>query len=560
MDSRLPQCTLEQYETEFAGRHLLHGVLAKWARKKPDEAALIHHNRKATDTWATLENESTALAMQLLRLGFGKGDFLATSLPFLRELILLEYACFKIGVIHAPLDLRLSPEEVIRCLTLIGAKGFVFPGKTRAADFRELGRAVAGHCPFVGHLIQMSAPEKAIEGARSFASFAAAAAGKAPDDLHAAYRKAVAAVGETDAAQVIFTTGSTGAPKPALLSHRSITCQNMCLGTAFGFDEGTRFLVNFPPSHVAGQAETLMTTLFHGGTVVLLELFDAAASLKAIEQHRVSIIGQIPAMFHLEWRLAGYENYDLSSLRFAAYGGQQVPVEFLRKMAGMAPRIGTGLGLTEASGFCTYTVPGASVDEIAESIGYSMPVYPLSIRKPMREDGSAGGKLPDGEIGAICFEGPQTFSGYAGDPEATRRTISTDGVLYTGDLGYTSEKGLHFAGRSKWVIKSSGYQVFPAEVEKHFCALAEKVAACGVVGVTHRLLGEGIVAFIEKHPGADLNPRELKAHARRLTGYMRPLHYVILAPGQLPLNRAAKTDYVRLAAMAREAVGEKWSA
>jgi acyl-CoA synthetase (AMP-forming)/AMP-acid ligase II len=101
MDSRLPQCTLEQYETEFADRHLLHGVLAKWARKKPGDTALIHHNRKVTDTWATLENESTALAMQLLRLGFGKGDFLATSLPFLRELILLEYACFKIGVIHA---------------------------------------------------------------------------------------------------------------------------------------------------------------------------------------------------------------------------------------------------------------------------------------------------------------------------------------------------------------------------------------------------------------------------------------------------------------------------
>lgn len=548
MPAPVPQCTLEQYETEFGGRHRLHDVVSYWAARKPDAAALIHHDRGVSGTWNDLDAGSTALATQLLRMGFRKGDFFATSLPFLHELILLEYACFKIGVIHAPLDLRLSPEEVIRSLQLIGSKGFAFLGQTRIADFRELGRAVHRHCPFVEHLIQLSPPEETIDNAQSFARLVKSPA----DDVRDAVRQAAVAVRKTDGAQVIFTTGSTGAPKPALLSHRGITCQNMCVGAGFGFSSETVFLVNLPPSHVGGQAEVLMTTLFHGGTAVVLEIFDAARSLEAIQRHGVTLIGQIPAMFNLEWRLSNYGEYDLSALQAAVYGGQQVSLPFLRMMAAMAPKIGTGLGLTEASGFCTYTPLTSSPELAGESLGYDMPVYRMSIRRPMREGGSAGEELPDGEVGHVCFQGPQTFLGYVNDPEATRKAVSADGILYTGDMGYRDAKGLHFSGRSRWVIKPAGYQVFPGEIEAHFCALEDKVTSCGVVGIEHKVFSEAIVAFVEKKPGAALTIEELRRHARSLTRYMRPLHYVILEPGQMPLNRVAKTDYVRLSEMARQ--------
>ena len=160
---------------------------------------------------------------------------------------------------------------------------------------------------------------------------------------------------ERDGAQVIFTTGSTGSPKPALLSHRGIACQNLCLGTAFHFTPDQRVLCNLPASHVGGQAEVLMTTLFMGGTAVTLEVFDAVKSLEAIERLGVTLIGQIPAMFQLEWRTADYGRRNLASLRTAVYGGQAVPRPFLDEMLEMAPRIATGLGLTETSGFCTYT-------------------------------------------------------------------------------------------------------------------------------------------------------------------------------------------------------------
>ncbi len=552
MDAQIPQCTVDQYEHAFAARHLLHKVIAYWARRKPDTPAIIHHDRGLVDTWATLDRDSAGLAMQLLRRGFRRGDFLATSLPFLREHILLQYACFKIGVIHVPLDLRLSPREVLRSLSLVRAAGYAFLGKTRAADFRELGRAVQQRCPFVRHLIQFSAIEETIDGAEPFAVMAQRAQSPT-SDLRDAFAEATPQVGENDGAQVIFTTGSTGEPKPALLTHRSITAQNLCLGSAF-FSESSRALVNLPPSHVGGQAELLMTTLFQGGTAVVLEIFDAAKSLDAIEEHRVNLVGQIPAMFQLEWRLSDYDRRDLSSLETVVYGGQQVSRPFLERMAAMAPRMATGLGLTEASGFCTYTPLTGDVDLLAAGLGHSMPLYRMSIRRPMRDDGSAGDPVPDGEIGHVCFEGPQTFAGYVNDPEATRRAVSTDAILYTGDLGHNDSAGLHFSGRSRWVIKPRGYQVFPAQVEDHFTALSHQVAACGVVGVEHRLFSEGIIAFVERRPNAGLSVADLKKHARSMTGYLRPHHYVILEPGGLPLNRVAKTDYVKLAAMAAEEV------
>ncbi|MEJ2733930.1 MAG: class I adenylate-forming enzyme family protein [Anaerolineae bacterium] len=558
----VPQCTLENYEQDFAGRHLLHQVVAKWAREKPEALAIINADTKQEITWDVFDKTTTALAMQLLHMGFQKGDFFATSLPYLTEHIYLEYACFKIGVIHVPLDLRLKGPEVIRSLSLIQAKGYAFLGQTPLADFRELGKAVMAHCPFVEHFVQFSPPEETIEGATSAYALSAQAgalateamADPASSEILAAYGKATAAVGENDGAQVIFTTGSTGYPKPALLSHRNITCQNMCLGAAFEMDPSTRMLVNLPPSHVGGQAEQLMTTFFYGGTVVLLHIFDPAKSLQAIQDHGVTVLGQIPAMFNLEWALPDYDQYDLSSLKLAICAGQQVPRQLVERVATMAPQVPTGLGLTECGGFCTYTPVDASVDDLVTGIGYDMPVYPMSIREPMAGDGSAGEELPDGESGHICFKGPQTFLGYVNAPDATALTVSTDGWLYTGDLGYRDEKGLHFSGRAKWVIKPKGYLVFPAQVEDHICELRDKVATAGVVGVDHDVWIEAIVAFVEKRPGVELTAADLEAHAGGIAAYMRPSHYVILEPGGLPLNRVSKTDYVRLDELAKEEV------
>jgi acyl-CoA synthetase (AMP-forming)/AMP-acid ligase II len=542
----LPLVTAEQLARESAGRSLVHQSLDYWAERSPDAVAIVNATRGTSLTWQQLRDASLVVEQNLRRLGFRKGDFLAASLPLLSEHIILEYACFRAGVIHAPLDLRLGPAEVLREVASIGARGYAHLGKTPLADFRDLAAAVKARCPSVEHLLQFSPEMECIDGAIPAAKLFEPPASWLPP----------VRIAPEDGVQVIFTSGSTGSPKPALLSHSGIVCQNLCLGTAFEFGPGQRVLANLPASHVGGQAEILMTTLFSGGTAVVLEIFDAALSLASIQKHRVTLIGQIPAMFQMEWRQGAYDAADFSSLRLAVYGGQAVPRPFLEKMRTMAPLVATGLGLTETSGFVTYTPVTDSVEDLDGTLGFAAPAYPMSVRQPMLGDGSAGSELPAGEIGEVCFRGPQTFLGYVNNPEATAQVLSSDGWLYTGDMGLIDERGLRLAGRTKWVIKTAGYQVFPGDVENHLSQLADQVASAGVVGCEHALWGEALVAFVEKRPGANLTEADLRRHARSLAGYMRPLHYVLLEPGQMPLNRSVKVDVPKLQEMARAEVAK----
>jgi acyl-CoA synthetase (AMP-forming)/AMP-acid ligase II len=554
----LPQLTLDDYNQQFADRHLLHGVVAKWASERPEATALVSAETGRTVIWTEFDRFTTALACEWLRLGFKKGDYLVTLLPMSVDHVLLEYSLFKIGVIVVPLDLRLPAAEVLRVVEMLRPRGFVSLGKYGPIDFREMGRAVQAKSSSIRHFFTVSAAAPD-EGFRSYAELAEAAsrtAANTSDGGAAELAAAASAVKEDDGALVIFTTGSTGSPKAALLTHRNITSQNMCLcGAFFGGDSGTRSLVNLPASHVGAQTEILMTTLFGGGTAVLLEVFDAGRSLRAIEQHRVQLLGQIPVMFNLEWMLKDYDRFDLTSLKFAAYGGNAVSRPFVDKLATMAPVVGTGLGLTESAGFCTYvSVDVSEREKILDGLGHDMPVYACTIREPMRDDGLAGDELPEGEIGHICFRGPQTFAGYVNDPEATARTISRDGYLYTGDLGYRTAAGIHLSGRAKWVIKSFGYQVFPGDVEAHISDLQEKVMSSVVVGVAHEVAGEGVVALVEKRPGVELAVQELERHTRSLAPYMRPRHWIIVEPGQMPLNRLGKPDHQRAQEMARQEI------
>lgn len=553
----VPQYTWEDYERGYADRHLLQGAIAKWARERPEQLAIIEFDTGREVSYRELNEESTALALRLLERGFRRGDFLATLLPLTVEHILLEYACFKIGVIHAPLDMRLKADEVVRSLGLIQAKGLVTLGRTAAGDFTPIAEAVRAECQFVEHLIQYESDGTLVGGATSArAFFRVAQVTRSDAKLLRMFDEATRRVQPTDGAQVIYTTGSTGFPKPALLSHQNITVQNLCLAGGCDWLNIRRMLVNLPPSHVGCQGEELMTTFFAGGTAVVLHRFDAAKSLEAIQRYRVESLGQIPSMFQMQWHLSNYASYDLSSLKTAMFGGQQVTRPFVQLLCDRVPLVATGLGMSEMAGFVTYTGLTRDVDYMVSGVGKAMPITPLSIRQPMRCDRTAGGELPSGEVGEICFRGPQVFLDYVGNRGAYEQTVSSDGYCYTGDLGYVNERGLVLVGRSKLVIKPKGFQVHPAQVEQHFAQLDTDVAMCAAVGHQHDLLGEAIILFIAPQRDHGLTRSRLESHAQGIASYMRPTHYVVLEQGSLPLNRTGKSDYQRLRQMAAEEVAK----
>ncbi|MHA1438840.1 MAG: class I adenylate-forming enzyme family protein [Promethearchaeota archaeon] len=532
--------------------HTIVGVIEKWAKEKPDKVALIFYDTGKEVTYKEFNDAIIAMAYKLYNMGLRKGDIIATSLPFLYEHCVLGYACAKLGVIWCPMDLRLKPPEIMRNLGVLKEKlkMYCHLGKTVVANFGMIGAAVKKNNPWIEYVVQFSTPDdryrKGIIPAYKIAEEAKneiVESLKNPDSMKDFFTEC-SKVGEKDPILIIFTTGSTGFPKPAMLTNIGITAQNMCLAKGFDIEDDDKMLVNLPPSHVGGTTEQFMTPLFAGGTNVVLHIFDPAKTLDAIQKYKVTTFGQIPALFVMEWRLPDYDKYDLSSLKFALYGGQAVDRPFLEKLSKMAPKFGSGLGLTEISGFCSYTPLDGTIDDILESLGSDYPITPLSIRKPMKEDGTAGDELPNGEIGEICYSGAQVFAGYFGNEEATRTTLSTDGILYTGDMGWKDDNNnLHLAGRRKFLIKPKGYQVFPPEVET-FIAELPQVEFVGVIGAKHEVFTEGIVAYIKVKEGQILTEEQVIDHCKGMAAYKRPSLIVFL--DEFPLNRVAKTDYVVL--------------
>jgi len=543
---------------------LVNSYIDKWARTQPDSVAMVQHEDGREVTYKKFRSLIDFFALKLLDMGIQKGDRVATQLVLLPEHMALMYACFKIGAMIAPLDVRLSENEVVRDINKIDASAFFFLGETPVRDFRMVGKAVLEGCPSVKHLVQFTPdpkPGDIIEGAVSITDLMNKGRLvwlKVRDLFAGTLKKAYRQVDKRTPALIIYTTGTTGEPKPAVLCHENIIVQNQILERGIGFKGDPRdfsVLVNLPPSHVGCVTETFMTTMFIGGKAVLLRIFDTKATLEAIERRKVKVIGQIPTMFRMLWDFPGYETYDLSSLEFVAYAGSAVDTTFLKKLSTMAPRFGTGIGMTENAGFATFTPADISIEEMAGQVGQAFPdLARVSIRRPMEADGSAGEELADGEIGEICYHPPIVFLGYYNQPEETQKSVSTEGILYTGDLGYFRQmdgyKALYLSGRKKFVIKQKGYNVFPGEVEEHIARM-EGVDVVEVIGMKHRLFDEGILAFVRPLKGVPLAGGDVMEHCKSIASYKRPQHIEIWPSDQaFPLTRSTKVDKLKLMELA----------
>jgi len=565
-------------ERQYVRLPLLNSYVERWAKLTPDKPAMIQHEDGKIVTYGQFLKLIDFFALRLLDMGIKKGDRVATMLVLFPEHIILMYACFKIGAIIAPIDVRLKNEEVVRDLNKINPKAFFFLGRTPVRDFRDVGRIVKEKCSSVKYLIQMTPdpkPGEIIDGAMSITDMMdkkrlliLKLKDILPRKLASAYRK----IEPRTPALIIYTTGTTGDPKPALLCHENIIVQNEILARGINVDIGGEFriLINLPPSHVGCVTEAFMTTMFVGGTAVLLRIFDVKLTMEAIEKHNVTVLGQIPTQFRMLWAHPDYDKHNHGSLKAAIYAGSQVDVEFLKRLSEMAPAFGTGIGMTENAGFATFTPPGIPVEEMAGQVGRAFPdLADVTIRKPMNPDGTAGDKLPDGDVGEICYHPPIVFLGYYNMPEETAKTISQEGILYTGDLGYFKNmdtyRALYLSGRRKFVIKQKGYNVFPAEVEDHIAGL-DGVDIVEVISMPHKLTDEGIFAFVRPTKETALTPEMIMEHCQDIASYKRPQHVEIWpADKDFPLTRSTKVDKLELQKIAESIVeelrrGGKWDA
>jgi len=545
----------------------LNDYISHYARTSAAKPAMIQHEDGKTLTYKQFQTMIDFFALRLMDMGIGAGDRVATQLVLVPEHMALMYACFKVGAIMAPLDVRLQDAEVVRDVNKIAPKAFFFLGDTPVRDFRTAGQAVQAECPGVDWLVQFTAgpkPGDILPGALGITQLMdkkRLAWLKLKDMITRRSAQAYAAVTPDSAALIIFTTGTTGEPKPAMLSHANIIVQNEILARGMSPLQDPRILINLPPSHVGCVTECFMTTMFMGGTAILLRIFDVKMTLEAIQQHRVNALGQIPTQYRMLWHHPDYDSYDLSSLAVVVYGGSAVDTEFLRKLSRMAPDFGTGIGMTENAGFATFTPRGIPIEEMAGQVGRAFPdLAEVTIRRPMLPDGQAGPELPDGEVGEICYHPPIVFLGYYNMPEETARTISKEGILYTGDLGSFKDMGsyraLYLAGRRKFMIKQKGYNVFPDEIENHIAGLPG-VDTVAVVGMKHRLFDEGVFAYVRPEAGAELTPQAVQDHCRKIASYKRPQHVELWpADEEFPITRSTKVDKLAIQKIAAERIAE----
>lgn len=337
-----------------------------------------------------------------------------------------------------------------------------------------------------------------------------------------------------DPATIVFTSGSSGAPKGAVLSHRGLVYAACIESEVIGI-AAPSVPCNLPINHVACLADLTGTTLVAGGMLALFERFDPAEMIDLIEELRLTNLMHVPTVLQAIAAHPHFEQRDLSSLKTVSWGGAPLPLDIIRAYRAKGIRLLTVYGMTETIASITFTEENASDEVLAATVGRFDP----GMRVRLADDKCH--PVETGEQGEVQVKHEGLFLEYFGRPEATSRAYTEDGWFKTGDIGVLREDGnLRLVGRRSEMIKSGGYNVYPREIELCIERLDE-VALAAVVGRPDETFGEVCVAYVVPAPGASPNPSQLNALCRaELANYKVPKEFIIVE--DLPLLPVGKVD------------------
>ncbi|BFG81006.1 long-chain fatty acid--CoA ligase [Paraburkholderia terrae] len=473
------------------------GALVKdSARRFGDKTALIADGKHWS--FRQLDNFSSIVADALRERGVGKGSVVSLYSPNCAQWVIAYYAILKLGAVVNPLNLMLTPSEAAyavndcKAVAVLGAldklvplRDALGPDRIRLISFGGTGASIESFNDLLAGDDKGTYPVEGI----------------APDDL----------------STIGYTSGTTGHPKGAMLSHRAILLNTAMTSTLHVRTEHDTVVSALPCSHVYGNI-VMNSAIACGMTLVLHAVFDAKAILASIETCRATMFEGVPTMYMYLLNSPELHDYDVSTLTRCTVGGQTMSPY---KMKEVESRLGAPLlelwGMTELGGLgTTHPLYGPRKHG---SIGVPLPF--LCARIGSLEHPSVA--VTAGEIGELQIRGAVTMMGYFGRPEATAETIDTDGWLHTGDLAYVDEEGFIFiVDRLKDMVITGGFNIYPAELERVLCE-HPSVAMAAVVGVPDETKGELAKAFVVCRNGADLRPEDVIDFCRqRLAAYKVP--------------------------------------
>ncbi|MDF0530331.1 long-chain fatty acid--CoA ligase [Tsukamurella sp. 8F] len=465
------------------------------------------------------------LAAELSAGGVGVGDrvgYVGFNHP---DFLTAMFAASRVGAVFVPINFRLTGPEFEFILSDAGVHTLI----------ADADRAAAVD------------PVRATAGVRRAIALTPVAGWETLDDLIAAREPLAEPVhpGADDVAVVMYTSGTTGRPKGAMLTHGNLFWNNMNSLLSLDTLSTDVSLVVAPMFHIGGLNVTTLLTLQKGGELVIMPAFDPAGALELIARHRVTTMFGVPAMFLFMSQVPGFADADLSSVRSFVCGGAPVPEPLIRIYNERGVPFAQGYGLTE-------TAPLALVmrtDETAERIGAAgHAVLPLSDVALLTPDGA---RVAPGERGEVCVRGPQVTAGYWNRPDATEAAIDSDGWFHTGDVGQADDDGyVTVVDRVKDMVITGGENVYPAEVESVLYR-HPAVAEVAVIGTPDEKWGESVTAVVALKPGAQLTLEEIRDFAKdSLAGYKLPRRLDVV--DALPRNPAGKVLKFRLREDVRE--------
>ncbi|MGO8889230.1 MAG: long-chain-fatty-acid--CoA ligase [Streptosporangiaceae bacterium] len=471
-----------------------------------------------TTTYRELDDLSGRAAAGLREAGLSPGQVVALQLPNIPQFLIAYFGALKAGLVVLPLNPLLMAPELEYHLTDSAAAMLI--------GFQGLHAEAAKACETTGvPLYLVSADASPLpEGTRPVTELISTAPLDEPGGD-------VVALGPDDTAVLVYTSGTTGKPKGAELTHFQLYMNCTVAGGLFGARSDDVVLAVLPFFHVFGLSSVINVFVRYGGCLSILPRFQPSAVLDAIEADRCTVIGGVPTMLHA---LAQQDitGRDLSALRVAVSGGASLPEDVMRTFEDKyGIEVLEGYGMTETASSCSFNRPG---DRKVLSIG--KPLWGVR----MRVADSSGRLLPPGRehVGEILIRGHNVMRGYLGRPEATAETLR-DGWLHSGDLGYVDEDGFYFiVDRAKDLVIRGGYNVYPREIEEVLYA-HPAILEAAVIGKPDERLGEEVVAVVALREGASVSAEEIIAYTReRLAAYKYPREIRFMA--ELPKGPSGK--------------------
>jgi acyl-CoA synthetase (AMP-forming)/AMP-acid ligase II len=479
-------------------------------------------------SFAGIDGEMVRVARALLASGVEPGDRVALWAPNSAAWIVAALGVLAARAWLVPINTRLTGEEAAYILGKTDARLLLAPARFLGTDYFGSLHAVAPGLRALRTEVTLPGPgEYSGQGWDEFLDRG--------DDEPAERVEALIAGGRADdVSDVIFTSGTTGAPKGVMLRHGASLGAFELFNQSFQLGEGDRYLVTTPFFHCFGYKAGWMSSLMAGSVTYPVAVFDADAVLDTIQRRRITHMPGSPTMF---WAVLDHprrNEYDLSTLSNVMVGASSIPtvlVQRLRDELGIGSIV-TGYGLTENHAMVSLTAADDPPDVVATTVG--RPVAGVQVR--VVDD--AGADVPTGQQGELLVRGPFHMTGYYGDEEATARTI-VDGWLYTGDIGVRDDRGyLRITERKKDMFVVGGFNVAPAEVEKALLGL-DGVTQVAVVGMPDDYFGEVGAAFVMTNDGSELTADDVVRYARQhLANFKVPRRVEIVAA--LPVNATGK--------------------